>query len=138
MAEGLFRKVAETKGLKVVVDSAGTSAWHVGEAPDERGQDTMRAHGIDISTQKARQVDEKDFNNFDLIVAMDQRNSDSLMRLAGPERADKVKLFLEFAPELGESEVPDPYYGGEDGFERVFTLLQQASEGLASHVQRSR
>ncbi len=137
MAEGLFRHVAETKGLKVVVDSAGTGGWHVGDAPDPRGQATMRAHGIDTSAQQARQVDEKDFDSFDLVLAMDQRNHDTLTRLAGPDRAGKVKLFLEFAPGRAETEVPDPYYGGEDGFEHVFTLLHHASEGLADFIQRN-
>ncbi|MCP5083731.1 MAG: low molecular weight phosphotyrosine protein phosphatase [Alphaproteobacteria bacterium] len=119
MAEGLFRHVAESRDLKVVVDSAGTSGWHVGDAPDPRGQATMRAHGIDTSAQHARQVNEEDFNKFDLVLAMDRRNHDSLTRLAGPGRASKVRLFLEFAPGRGDTEVPDPYYGGEDGFEHV-------------------
>lgn len=137
MAEGLFRHVAETKGLSVVVDSAGTGGWHVGDAPDPRGQATMRAHGIDTSGQQARQVREEDFETFDLVLAMDQRNHDSLTQLAGPGRTDKIRLFLEFASERSETEVPDPYYGGEDGFEHVFTLLQHASEGLAEHIQRN-
>ncbi|MEM8686808.1 MAG: low molecular weight protein-tyrosine-phosphatase [Pseudomonadota bacterium] len=138
MAEGLFRHVAETQGLNVVVDSAGCGAWHEGEAPDERGQATLRSRGIDISDQKARQVEAVDFETFDLVIAMDNRNHDHLTRLAGPARAGKVKMFLEFAASAGETEVPDPYYGGRDGFEHVFALLQQASEGLADHIQRNR
>ena len=137
MAEGLFRHVAQSRNLEVFVDSAGTGGWHVGDAPDPRGQATMRAHGIDTSGQQARQVSEQDFDVFDLVIAMDRRNHDSLTRLAGPARANKVKLFLEFAPGLGETEVPDPYYSGEDGFEHVYTLLHHASEGLADHIQRS-
>lgn len=138
MAEGLFRHVAETKGLDVVVDSAGCGAWHEGEAPDARGQATLSSRGIDISGQQARQVEDSDFEAFDLVLAMDNRNHDHLTQLAGPERADKVKLFLEYAAGASQTEVPDPYYGGPDGFEHVFALLQQASEGLADHIQRSR
>lgn len=138
MAEGLFAHVAADRGLEVDVDSAGTGGWHVGDAPDTRGQATLRTRGIDISGQKARQVEEADFERFDLVLAMDQRNHDHLAHLAGPGRAHKVKLFLEFASGVTEREVPDPYYGGEDGFEHVFTLLHQASTGLADHIQRNR
>ncbi len=137
MAEGLFRHVAEDRGLEVGVDSAGTGGWHVGDEPDARGQATLRARGIDISSLKARQVEEADFERFDLVLAMDRRNHGHLTQLAGPDQAHKVKLFLEFASGLAEQEIPDPYYGGEDGFERVFALLHHASDGLADHIQRS-
>ena len=80
----------------------------------------------------------EDFDTFDLVLAMDQRNFNDLLQVAGPERAEKVKLFLEFAPSLDETEIPDPYYGGEDGFERVFSMLHHASAGLADHIQRNR
>ncbi len=136
MAEGLFRHVAKSHDVEVHVDSAGTGGWHIGDAPDPRGQATLRSRGIDISTQQARQVEDTDFDTFDLVVAMDRRNHDALSALAGPARASKVKLFLEFAPHLDETEVPDPYYGGEDGFEHVYSLLHHASEGLIGHIQR--
>lgn len=136
MAEGLFRHVAQERDLEVVVESAGTSGWHIGDPPDSRGQATMRSRGIDISAQQARQVSAEDFDRFDVIVAMDNANRDKLTVLAGPGRSDKVKLFLEFAPGRTETEVPDPYYGGEDGFEHVYSLLYEASQGLADHIQR--
>ncbi len=138
MAEGLFRHVAQERDLNVTIDSAGTGGWHTGDAPDSRGQATLRSRGIDISSLQARQVRSEDFETFDLVLAMDQRNFKDLVQVAGPERAAKVKLFLEFAPDLQETEIPDPYYGGEDGFERVFSMLHQASAGLADHVQRNR
>lgn len=136
MAEGLFRHVAQERALEVVVESAGTSSWHIGDPPDSRGQATMRSRGIDISAQQARQVSPEDFTRFDLILAMDLANHSKLSNMAGPAHGQKVKLFLEFAPGTDETEVPDPYYGGEDGFEHVLSLLQAASEGLADHIQR--
>jgi len=138
MAEGVFRAVAQRRGLDVEIDSAGTSAWHVGEEPDARAQAAAAANGIDISALRGRQAKRADMDYYDLVLAMDEDNLHSLKRLAGPENAHKVKLFLDFAPDGWEREVPDPYYGGDDGFAHVLTLLKQASEGLADALAEGR
>ena len=136
MAEGVFRAVARERGLDVDIDSAGTSAWHVGEAPDPRAQAAAAANGVDISALRGRQAKAADMEDFDLILAMDEENLRDLQRLAGPRNAGKVKLFLDYAPDGWEREVPDPYYGGEAGFAHVLNLLRAAAEGLADELEK--
>ncbi len=136
MAEGVFRAVARERGLDVDIDSAGTSAWHVGEAPDPRAQAAAAANGVDISALRGRQAKAADMEDFDLILAMDEENLRDLQRLAGPRNAGKVKLFLDYAPDRPEREVPDPYYGGEAGFAHVLNLLRAAAEGLADELEK--
>ncbi len=135
MAEGVFRAEAIRRGLEVDIDSAGTSDWHVGEPPDPRAREAAAGIGIDISGLRGRQATRRDMEAYDLILAMDRDNLEHLKRLAGPEHADKVRLFLDFAPRRMEDEVPDPYYGGPEGFAHVLELLQDAARGLADHVE---
>lgn len=139
MAEGVFFHVAHQEGLadRFHLDSAGTAGWHIGNPPDPRGQQAALARGIDISQQRARQVARQDFKNFDLLLAMDETNAQDLRRMApGEAEAGKVALFLEFAPELDASEVPDPYYGGDEGFEEVLNLVEAASRNLIATLMR--
>ena len=113
----------------VEVDSAGTSDWHIGKSPDMRSQKAARKRDYDLSTLRARQVADADFEHFDYILAMDQANLQALQdRCPRPYRS-KLALFLDFA-EGPELEVPDPYFGGEDGFNQVLDLIEAASEGL--------
>ena len=137
MAEGVFRKVAVDAGLldHLVIDSAGTGNWHVGDPPDPRAQAATAVRGIDISGLRARQVSSQDFDNFDLLLAMDQSNHNDLTALGAGEAVDRVRLFLDYAPDLGLRDVPDPYYGGKDGFDDVLNLVELASEGLLRELQ---
>jgi protein-tyrosine phosphatase len=134
-AEAAIREAAALAGVDVVVDSAGTGAWHAGEAPDSRMREAGAA-GLDV-TGRARRIDPSDFDAFDLIVAMDRSNLDHLVRMApSPQAAKKVELFLSFAPSAGTMEVPDPYYGGPEGFERVVRLVRAAARGLVETIVR--
>ena len=137
-AQGVFeRLVAEHRLADVIeIDSAGTHAYHVGDRPDERASAAALQRGIDLSSQKARRVSPEDFNRFDYVLAMDRDNYDELLSICPPGHTDKLRLFLEFAPELGMQEVPDPYYGGPQGFEVVFDLVEQASLGLLRDIQK--
>ncbi len=140
-AEGVFREVAarEAPDLSLEVDSAGTAAYHVGRAPDPRSHAAALHRGYDLSSLRARVVEALDFERFDLILAMDHENLADLKRRAPRSAHERVRLFLEFAPELGTTEVPDPYYGGSNGFEEVLDLVEAASRGLIRHVrERSR
>ena len=135
-AEGVFLKVVAEKGLssKVEVHSAGTHAYHVGEPPDERSAEAALRRGVDISRQRARHVHVNDFETYDYILAMDKANIAKLMAICPEEHQHKVKLFLEYAVDSPVEEVPDPYYGGPDGFERVLDLIEAASEGLMQDI----
>lgn len=137
-AEGVFRHLVGRHGLEsfVEIDSAGTHAYHVGHRPDRRAQAAALRRGIDISAQQARRVEVMDFETFDYILAMDEENIENLHSLCPPEYQHKVRLFLEFAPHLGGREVPDPYYGGLSGFERVLDMIEAAAEGLIEEVKR--
>jgi protein-tyrosine phosphatase len=132
MAEGVFRWLAPRvrPDLAVEADSAGTHGYHVGRPPDERAQRVARAHGIDLSVLRARQLVAQDFDRFDQILVMDRRNHDTAMALAPPERQQRLRLLLDYAPQLALREVPDPYYGQLSDFERVFQLSEQAARGL--------
>ena len=137
MAEGVFRQELERRGIDhlVEVDSAGTSDWHVGEPPDPRARRAIARRGVDISHLRGRQVRPRDLEDFDLILAMDAENYSDLLALANTEQAERIRLFLDFAPEAGMREVPDPYFGEEDGFEMVLDLLEAAAKGLADYVE---
>ncbi len=136
-AQGVFEKVVREQGLEkmVHIDSAGTHAYHVGEKPDPRSRQAASARGIDLSPQRARRVSDEDFEVFDLVLAMDRDNYANLANICPPHYLDKVRLFLEFAGEVSEEEVPDPYYGGPRGFEHVLDLVEAASEGLLDHLR---
>ena len=138
MAEGVFRAEAGRRGLAdIVIDSAGTSDWHIGSPPDPRAIAAAADRNIDISAQQARQIADGDFDSFDLILAMDAANLSKLRGLAGEDRQRKVRLLLDFAGDLAIREVADPYYGDEDGFERTLDLLEIAGRGLADQIVRS-
>ncbi|HSC05648.1 MAG TPA: low molecular weight protein-tyrosine-phosphatase [Steroidobacteraceae bacterium] len=135
-AEAVFRQLvarADTR-LAIEIDSAGIGDWHIGEPPDRRAQAAARRRGVDMSTIRARQLVHEDFALFDLILAMDRQNLAELRRRAPAQYRERVRLFLEFAPELETHDVPDPYYGGEAGFEQVLDLTEQAARGLLAHL----
>lgn len=137
LAHGLFQELVDKEGLSdlIVVDSAGTHAYHVGEQPDPRSQQTALRHGIDLSRQRARRVADKDFEAFDYILAMDRDNYSILISNSPAEHHHKISMFLEFAPQRSEEEVPDPYYGGPDGFDRVYDLVEAAAAGLLQDIR---
>lgn len=136
-AEGIFTHLTRKEDLShlIRVDSAGTHAYHVGNPPDPRAQATALKRGIDLSSQTARRVSTRDFEEFDYILAMDMENLQELLDICPEEHAHKVQLFLEYAPHLSIREVPDPYYGGPSGFERVLDMVETASEGLLNAIR---
>jgi protein-tyrosine phosphatase len=135
-AEGVFNHLVQAQGTedRFHLDSAGTHAYHVGETPDARSQQMAESRGVDLSYIRARKFTADDFDTFDYILAMDTDNYDILMDACPSELQHKVKLFLEYAPEHPERDVPDPYYGGQRGFEHVFDLVEAASQGFHNAV----
>ena len=136
-AHGVFQQLVDDNNLTVnfLVDSAGTHAYHVGHQPDQRSISTALGHGVDIRNQKARQVHESDFEYFDYLLVMDEHNHSIIMETCPVEFQSKVRYFLDFASNTPLKEVPDPYYGEGDGFERVFDLIVDASNGLMDEVR---
>jgi protein-tyrosine phosphatase len=126
----------EAPELQVEVDSAGTADYHIGEPPDLRSQRAAMRRGIDLGGLRARQVAPVDFTRFDLILAMDRANLRALEALRPMHSHARVRLFLEYAPELGRLEVPDPYYGDESAFEEVLDFSAAASRGLLADLQK--
>ena len=140
-AEVVFRAVAarEAPELMIEVDSAGTAGYHIGEPPDLRTRQAASRRGYDMSSLRARIVEPRDFEDFDFILAMDRENLKVLNHRAPVQARDRVRLFLEFAPDAATTEVPDPYYGGPNGFEEVLDLVEAATQGLLQHLrQRAR
>jgi len=137
-AHGVFEKLVHEKNFhdRIKIDSAGTHAYHVGDAPDQRSQRAALKRGVDLAPLKARRVKTADFQKFDYILAMDKSNLHYLEAMCPNEFTQKLHLFLVFAEQLMESEVPDPYYGGPNGFERVLDLIEMGSEGLMRHIIR--
>lgn len=137
-AEAVFRHLvrAEAPDIEVTIASAGLGDWHIGEPPDRRSQAAALRRGVDMSAQRARQFDDEDFSRFDLILAMDRENLDALQRRAPGQHRRRVRLFLEFAEQRDVDEVPDPYYGGQAGFERVLDLTEVAARGLLDYLRR--
>ena len=137
-AEGVFRKLLAENGLdgRIRVDSAGTGGYHVGAPPDARAMAAAKARGVDLSGIRARKVASEDFERFDLILAMDQDNLDDLRDSAPGETRARMALLLDFAPQRHERAVPDPYYGGKNGFERVLDLVTEACAGLLEDLRR--
>ncbi|AMO57027.1 low molecular weight protein-tyrosine-phosphatase [Endozoicomonas montiporae] len=136
-AHGIFARQVENAGLAdvIIIDSAGTSGWHKGSKPDSRSMAEAKQQGYDLSFIRSRQVTAEDFAGQDYILAMDQSNLDDLLAECPPEHQHKVKLFLDFA-EGSRSEVPDPYYGGDDGFADVLRLVEQGGLALLDHMMR--
>lgn len=136
-AEGVFKHMVEQAGLaeRVLSDSAGTHDYHIGEQPDPRTREAAARRGYDLSPLRGRQVSKKDFDEFDYVLAMDETNRRLLERQCPSQHAHKLKLFLDFAGDPALREVPDPYYGGAQGFERVLDLVEEASRGLLDHLR---
>lgn len=138
-AEAVFRHFVESAGMSeyVLIDSAGTHDYHIGSPPDKRTQRAALQRGYDMSMLRGRQVDVADFDRFDYVLAMDHDNLAILQGLCPQDKRERLGLFLKYAIRHGEREVPDPYYGGGDGFERVLDLVEDAAEGLLGHIQKN-
>lgn len=137
-AEGIFRTMVRDASIEhlVKIDSAGTHAFHVGEAPDPRAQAAAKKRGIDISMLRARQVSKDDFRDHDLILAMDWENLSLLQQTSPKQYQHKLMLLMRFATDNEEATVPDPYYGGSDGFEKVINYATDACTGLIEVVKK--
>lgn len=138
-AEGVFRELVRQAGLEHAyqIDSAGMISYHTGEAPDPRTRRTARTRGYDLDGQKARQVTHSDFERFDHILAMDGSHYDDLMAMADSSHHHKIKMFLSFLPNAPVADVPDPYYGGPEGFENTFQLIEDGSKALLTHLGKT-
>ncbi|MFQ5633881.1 MAG: low molecular weight protein-tyrosine-phosphatase [Gammaproteobacteria bacterium] len=136
MAEGVFsRRLAHRAShLNIEIDSAGTHGYHAGSPPDERAQGAAARRGIDMSSLVARAVTADDFDKFDYILAMDTGNLEFLLNMAAPAQRGKIRLFFDYSAGRPGGEVPDPYYGGPAGFERVLDLIEEATEGLIDEL----
>jgi len=136
LAEGIMQHLIDTKGLDWEVDSAGTGSWHIGQPADPRSRATAKKHGLSIDHQRARQFSAKDFEDFDLILAMDQSNYDDITELAStPEQIAKVHKILDYTDQPNK-EVPDPYWD-DNGFEAVYTLLEEACNEVVKRYSLS-
>ncbi|MZR62045.1 low molecular weight phosphotyrosine protein phosphatase [Alcanivorax sp. DP30] len=136
-AEVVFRDRVRAAGLEqhILIDSAGTGDWHIGRAPDPRTQDAAAERGYDMSSLRARQVTVDDFARFDVLLAMDDANLADLVAMQPPGSSVILKRFLDYAPHSDLREVPDPYYGGEDGFAAVLNLVEEGADGLLVSLQ---
>ena len=134
-AEGVFRHLVEAAGLesRIHMDSAGTHAYHVGNPPDPRSQEAAEARGYDLSEQRARALSEDDCQTFDYLITMDADNLKRVKALCSSP-TEEVAPLLSYAPEIDETDVPDPYYGGERGFERVLELVEVGCMGLLDDI----
>lgn len=136
LAQGVFEELVRKEGLEgeISADSAGTGSWHLGDPPDERAQQSAKLRGLDISGYRARRISPDDFDSFDYILTMDEDNyrAVSSVGYGGAE----VRPFLDYAKDSPETEVPDPYFGGERGFEYVLDLVEEASEGLLEDIKK--
>ncbi len=131
LAEGIMNEKFRQHGIAAEVDSAGTAAYHVGEPPDERSREVAAKHGIDISGQRARQFEVSDFDRFDKIYAMDSQNISNIAALARDDNdLEKVDMILNESYPGENRQVPDPYYGGKNGFEKVYQMLDEACEKI--------
>ena len=138
-ADGIFRNLVAQANLdhKILVDSAGTGDWHIGKAPDARTVAAARNRGYDLSVLRARQVNKNDFAEFDYVLAMDNSNLKDLQRMRPFDYKGHLGLFLEFGSRGDYLEVPDPYYGGKEGFELVLDLVEDAAQGLLNHIRQN-
>ena len=138
-ADGIFRQLVMREKLdqKILVDSAGTGAWHIGKAPDSRTVAAAHQRGYDLSILRARQVNARDFAEFDYVLAMDKSNLSDLQRMKPSSYTGHLGLFLEFGSRDDYREVPDPYYSNNDGFELVLDLVEDAAQGLLNHIRKS-
>ncbi len=136
-AQGVFEHLVtrENLGKDIIVDSAGTSGWHIDSAPDARTVQAAKSRGYDLSALRGRKAITQDFELFDFVLAMDQENLDVLKALKPKNYSGHLGLFLDFASNSSTREVPDPYYGGAKGFDTVLDLIEDASEGLLAHLK---
>jgi protein-tyrosine phosphatase len=137
-AKAMFDYKIGQAGIEVVTDSAGTIGYHIGNAPDPRAIEYALKWGMDISGERARKVTLADFRRFDYIFAMDRSNLEDLRAIAPPNATAKLDLVMRLAPEYGLEEVPDPYYGGGEGFERVLDMLEAAADRLVEELKAGR
>lgn len=137
-AEGVLRDKLAAAGLlgRVRLDSAGTHDYHVGKPPDRRAQEAAGRRGYDLSHLRARQVRARDFSDFDLILAMDEDNYRNLLMLCPESQRHKVRLFMSFSRQYTDQEVPDPYYGGSQGFDLVLDMVEDAASGIIDSLRR--
>jgi protein-tyrosine phosphatase len=137
-AEAVFRHYVENAGVsgRIQIDSAGTHDYHIGSQPDTRAQRAAQQRGYDMSDLRGRQVCAEDFSRFDYVLAMDSSNLAILRRITPADSDTQPQLFLEYARHHSELEVPDPYYGGADGFERVLDMVEDAAQGLLEEIRQ--
>ncbi len=137
ISQGVFEDVLRREGLEgeVEVDSAGTGSYHIGDVPDARATKSAAGRGIKLGSQRARQLALEDCDRFDYILVMDRQNYEAAAATCRGKRAE-LRLFMEYAPDLPDTEVPDPYFGGDGGFERAMDLAEAASEGLVEDIRR--
>ncbi len=137
-AHGVFQDLVSKAGLqhKIEIDSAGTGEWHIGKPPDKRAMEAASKRGYDLSPLRARQFKAEDLQQFDYVLAMDQENLQNMLAAKQATPRGHVGLFLEFDKNSEYTEVPDPFYGGNKGFERVLDLIESASRGLLDHIQK--
>ena len=135
-AHGVFQALVDKNGLGeiIFVDSAGTHSYHIGSTPDPRSQHTARSRGVDLSRLRARQFQSKDFLDFDYLIAMDRSNFTQMAAIKPDEASARLDLMLDYSSRYDQKEVPDPYFG-DDGFELVFDMVDEASEGLLRHIR---
>ena len=136
-AEGVFRHLVEKRALadRIEADSAGIGSWHVGDPPDPRSTVTALARGVDIRDQRARTVRPYDFEEYNLLLAMDASHHSAMSRACPAELQSRIRMFMDYAPETGIGDVPDPYYGDGDGFARVYDMIEAASKGLLYEIE---
>ncbi len=137
-AEGVMRALVEAEGLgeRVAIRSAGTGGWHAGKLPDQRMRSAAQNRGYDLSS-RARQISENDLRDYDLVLVMDQQNHREIRSFDTESRfAKKIRLFCDFCTDHDAKEVPDPYYGGEQGFEHVLDLLEDGCRGVLQHIRQ--
>ncbi|SFR59874.1 low molecular weight protein-tyrosine-phosphatase [Thiomicrospira sp. ALE5] len=137
-AHAVFRKLVNEAGLadRIVIDSAGTHAYHIGNPPDERSMATAAKRSIPMADLRARKVDFSDFYEFDYLLVMDEYNHQLVTELGPREELHRVSYLLDYAPEVRRKDVPDPYYGGSKGFEQVFDMVEKACQNLLAEIKR--
>ncbi len=136
-AHGVFQAMVDEQCLsdRILVDSAGTHSYHIGSPPDIRSQDTALSHGVDLTGLEARQFESDDFHNFDFLLAMDYSNLSIMSSMHTDGARARLDLMLDYSKKFKQREVPDPYFG-EEGFERVFDMISDASAGLLRHIKQ--
>ncbi len=136
-AHGVFQALVDEQGLgdRILVDSAGTHSYHIGSPPDPRSQDTARSRGINLASLRARQFQSQDFLEFDYLIAMDQSNLAEMASIKPDKPRARLDLMLDYSKQFDHQEVPDPYFG-EAGFDRVFDMVSEASQGLLRHIRQ--